>query len=94
MAILPVFADPLPTIAETDVAGAPNVGAVMGRIVKFTRPINYLGLPTLTLPIPRGGRELPNGIQIVARPYHEAQLFAIGQAYQREVPPQIARPIA
>ena len=67
VAILPIFADPLPTIAATDVAGAGNVGAVMGRIVKFTRPINYLGLPTLTLPIPRRGTELPNGIQIIAR---------------------------
>ncbi len=93
VAILPIFADPLPTIADTDVAGSPNVGAVMGRIVKFTRPINYLGLPTLTLPIPRAGKELPNGVQIIARPYHEAQLFAIGQAYQREVPPEIARPV-
>jgi aspartyl-tRNA(Asn)/glutamyl-tRNA(Gln) amidotransferase subunit A len=93
VAILPIFADPLPTIAATDVAGAANVGAVMGRIVKFTRPINYLGLPTLTLPIPRSGSELPNGMQIIARPYHEGLLFAIGQAYQRIVPPEIARPI-
>ena len=36
---------------------------------------------------------LPNGIQLVGRPYAEAQLFAIGQAYQREVPPEVARPV-
>ena len=65
----------------------------MGRVVKFTRPINYLGLPTLALPIPRGGG-LPNGIQLIGRPFAEAQLFAIGQAYQREVPPEIARPLS
>jgi aspartyl-tRNA(Asn)/glutamyl-tRNA(Gln) amidotransferase subunit A len=64
----------------------------MGRVVKYTRPINYLGLPTLTLPIPRNGG-LPNGVQIIGRPFAEAQLFAIGQAYQREVPPEIARPL-
>ena len=64
----------------------------MGRVVKFTRPINYLGLPTLTLPIPRAGG-LPNGIQLVGRPYAEATLLAVGQAYQREVPPEIARPL-
>ena len=52
----------------------------MGRVLRFTRPINYLGLPTLTLPIPRGSG-LPNGIQLIGRPYSEAQLFAIGQAY-------------
>jgi aspartyl-tRNA(Asn)/glutamyl-tRNA(Gln) amidotransferase subunit A len=90
VAILPVLADPLPTIAELDVGGGPNVQAAMARVVKFTRPINYLGLPTLTLPVPRDGG-LPSGIQLVGRPYAEAQLLAIGQAYQREVPPELAQ---
>jgi aspartyl-tRNA(Asn)/glutamyl-tRNA(Gln) amidotransferase subunit A len=93
IAILPVLADPLPTIAELDVGGGPKVQAAMGRVVKYTRPLNYLGLPTLTLPVPRGGG-LPNGIQLVGRPFAEAQLFAIGHAYQREVPPEIARPLS
>lgn len=92
VAILPIFADPLPTISELDVGGGPQLQAAMGRVVKYTRPVNYLGLPTLTLPVPRKGG-LPNGIQIIGRPFAEAGLFAIGQAYQREVPPEIARPI-
>jgi aspartyl-tRNA(Asn)/glutamyl-tRNA(Gln) amidotransferase subunit A len=92
IAILPILADPLPTIAELDVAAGPNLQAAMGRVVKFTRPINYLGLPTLALPIPRKGG-LPNGIQLIGKPFAEAQLLAIGQAYQREVPPEIARPL-
>jgi aspartyl-tRNA(Asn)/glutamyl-tRNA(Gln) amidotransferase subunit A len=85
-----VLADPLPAISELDVGGGPSVQAAMARVVKFTRPINYLGLPTLTLPVPRDGG-LPNGIQLVGRPFAEAQLLAIGQAYQREVPPELAR---
>jgi len=93
IAILPVLADPLPTIAELDVAGAPTLQAAMARVVQFTRPINYLGLPTLTLPVPRNGG-LPNGIQLIGRPFAEAQLLAVGHAYQREVPPELARPIA
>jgi aspartyl-tRNA(Asn)/glutamyl-tRNA(Gln) amidotransferase subunit A len=93
IAILPILADPLPTIAELDVSGGPKVQAAMGRVVKFTRPVNYLGLPTLTLPVPRNGG-LPNGIQLIGKPFAEAQLFAIGQAFQREVPPEIARPLA
>jgi aspartyl-tRNA(Asn)/glutamyl-tRNA(Gln) amidotransferase subunit A len=92
IAILPILADPLPTLADLDVAANPNLLAAMGRVVKYTRPINYLGLPTLALPIPRNGG-LPNGIQLIGRPFAEAQLFAIGQAYQREVPPEIARPL-
>ena len=90
--ILPILADPLPTLAELDVAANPNLLTAMGRVVKFTRPINYLGLPTLALPVPRNGG-LPNGIQLIGRPFAEAQLLAIGQAYQREVPAEIARPL-
>ena len=93
IAVLPVTADPLPTIAELDVAGGPQVQQTMARVVKFCRPINYLGLPTLTLPVPRSGKGLPTGVQIIAKPYAEALLFRIGQAYQRIVPPEIARPL-
>ncbi len=90
--LLPVLADVLPTIAELDVGGGPQVAAAMGRVVKFTRVINYLGLPALTLPVPRGSG-LPNGFQLVGRPYSEALLLAIGQAYQQEVPPEVAKPV-
>jgi aspartyl-tRNA(Asn)/glutamyl-tRNA(Gln) amidotransferase subunit A len=93
IAILPIFADPIPSIAELDIGGGPTLQAAMGRVVKYTRPINYLGLPTLTLPVPRGSG-LPNGIQLIGRPYSEARLLAVGQAYQREVPAELARPLA
>jgi aspartyl-tRNA(Asn)/glutamyl-tRNA(Gln) amidotransferase subunit A len=93
IAILPIFADPVPTIAELDIGGGPTLQAAMARVVKYTRPINYLGLPTLALPVPRAGG-LPNGIQLIGRPYAEAQLLAVGRAYQREVPPEVARPLA
>ena len=53
--ILPTFADPLPTIAALDVAGGPQLQAAMGRVVLYCRPVNYLGLPALTLPYSRGG---------------------------------------
>jgi aspartyl-tRNA(Asn)/glutamyl-tRNA(Gln) amidotransferase subunit A len=92
IAVLPILADPLPTIAELDVAGGPRLAAAMGRVVKFTRPVNYLGLPTLALPVPRAGG-LPNGVQLIGRPYSEARLLAVGQAYQGMVPPEIATPL-
>lgn len=85
---LPTFADPLPTIAELDVAGSPRLMSAMARVIYFTRPINYLGLPALTLPYPRDG--LPNGFQLVGRPFDEAGLLRFGAAYQREVRPEIA----
>lgn len=93
MAILPVLADPLPTIAELDVAGGPQLLAAMGRAVKYTRPLNYLGLPTIVLPTPRNGG-LPNGFQLVGRPFAEDRLLAIGRAYQKILPPEVATRLA
>jgi aspartyl-tRNA(Asn)/glutamyl-tRNA(Gln) amidotransferase subunit A len=88
--MLPVLPDPLPTIAELDVTSGPTVQARLGRIVEYTRPVNYLGLPALTLPYPREGY-LPNGFQLIGRPFDEARLLAMGYAYQREVPPEVVR---
>ena len=87
--ILPTFADPLPTIAALDVSGGPQLQAAMGRIVLFCRPVNYLGLPALTLPYPREGA-LPNGFQLVGRPFGEAKLLQLGASYQRTIKPELA----
>ena len=87
--ILPTFADPLPTIAALDVSGGPQLQAAMGRVVLYCRPVNYLGLPALTLPYAREG-QLPNGFQLVGRPFAEALLLRLGTAYQRDVKPELA----
>jgi aspartyl-tRNA(Asn)/glutamyl-tRNA(Gln) amidotransferase subunit A len=87
--ILPTFADPLPTIDELDVAGGPKLQAAMGRVVLYCRPVNYLGLPALTLPYAREG-QLPNGFQLVGRPFAEADLIRLGLAYQAVVKPELA----
>ncbi len=88
--ILPTFADPIPTIAALDVAGGPQLQAAMGRVVLYCRPVNYLGLPALTLPYPRDGG-LPNGFQLVGRPFAEAKLLRIGATYQRTIKPELAQ---
>ena len=53
------------------------------RLTRFTRPINYLGLPSLAIPagFTRGG--LPVGMQLVGRCFDEATLLRIGAAFQR-----------
>lgn len=86
--ILPTLADPLPTIEALDVAGGPKLMAAMARIVLYCRPINYLGLPALTLPYPPDG--LPNGFQLVGRPFSESTLLRLGRSYQQIVPPMLA----
>ena len=57
--------------------------AVIQRITKFTRPINYLGLPSLSIPTGFTGKGLPVGMQLIGRPFDEAGLTRIGAAFQR-----------
>ena len=89
VAILPNFADPVPTIAELDLGGSPKLMAAVARVILYTRPVNYLGLPALSLPYPDIAG-VPNGFQLVGRPFAEARLLSLGAAYQKHVPPRIA----
>jgi aspartyl-tRNA(Asn)/glutamyl-tRNA(Gln) amidotransferase subunit A len=81
--IAPVSPVPAPTIAESDVGNSPDAEAVIQRLTRFTRPINYLGLPSLSIPsgFTRGG--LPVGMQLIGRSFDEATLLRIGAAFQR-----------
>jgi aspartyl-tRNA(Asn)/glutamyl-tRNA(Gln) amidotransferase subunit A len=81
--IAPVAPVAAPTIAESDVGNSPDAEAVIQRLTRFTRPINYLGLPSLAIPsgFTRGG--LPVGMQLIGRSFDEAVLLRIGAAFQR-----------
>jgi aspartyl-tRNA(Asn)/glutamyl-tRNA(Gln) amidotransferase subunit A len=81
--IAPVAPMPAATIAESDVGNSLDAEAVIQRITRFTRPINYLGLPSLSIPSGFTRSGLPVGMQIVGRSFDEAMLLRIGAAFQR-----------
>lgn len=82
--LAPTAPMPAPTIAETDVGGADGAEAMIQRITRFTRPVNYLGLPAASLPCGFTRAGLPIGLQLIGRPFAEATLVRIGAAFQRE----------
>jgi aspartyl-tRNA(Asn)/glutamyl-tRNA(Gln) amidotransferase subunit A len=82
--LTPVLSFPVPTIRETDVGDNPKAMDLVVRIARNTRPINYLGLPALSVPCGLTKNGLPAGFQLVGRPFSEAALFRIGRAYERE----------
>ncbi|WP_127090490.1 amidase [Aquabacter cavernae] len=75
---------PAPTLAETDLGGAPNAEAMIQRLTRFTRPVNYLGLPAVSIPAGFTKTGLPVGLQLMGKPFDEATLLALGAAFQRE----------
>ncbi len=81
--ILPVAPVAAPTIAESDVGNSPDALAVIQRLSRFTRPINFLGLPSLSIPSGFTKDGLPVGMQLVGRSFDEAMILRIGAAFQR-----------
>ena len=81
--IAPVAPVAAPTIAESDVGNSPDAESVIQRLTRFTRPINYLGLPSLSIPAGFTRSGLPVGMQLIGRSFDEAMLLRIGAAFQR-----------
>src|SRR5882724_188093 len=81
--LAPVAPAAAPTIAESDVGNSPDAEAMIQRLTRFTRPVNYLGLPSLAIPAGFSGTGLPVGMQLIGRPFDEATLLRAGAAFQR-----------
>jgi aspartyl-tRNA(Asn)/glutamyl-tRNA(Gln) amidotransferase subunit A len=81
--LAPVSPAAAPTIAETDVGNSSGAEAMIQRLTRFTRPINYLGLPALSVPTGFTATKMPIGMQLIGRPFDESTVLTIGAAFQR-----------
>ena len=76
---VPTTAPPSSHSSETD----PRLLATLGGLAAFTRPFNFLGLPSLTVPCGFSREGLPLAFQLVGKPFSEALLLQIADRYQR-----------
>jgi aspartyl-tRNA(Asn)/glutamyl-tRNA(Gln) amidotransferase subunit A len=83
----------LPSIAATDVDNGPpgTEQAAMGISIN-TRPFNYLGLPSMSIPCGFDPNGLPIGLQISGRPFAEGAVLQAADAYQRDTDWHARRP--
>lgn len=78
----PVFAKPVPTIAEATPRSPEEIPAIQV-ISRNNRPANFLGIPALSIPAGFAWNGLPVAFQLMGRPFSESLLFRVGDAYQR-----------
>jgi aspartyl-tRNA(Asn)/glutamyl-tRNA(Gln) amidotransferase subunit A len=90
--VMPVIGLPVPTIEETDEAALGGSSEIVGRMTRWTRWVNYLGLPALSIPCGRDRRGLPVGLQLIGRPFSETTLFAIARGFQASTDWHARRP--
>ena len=83
-----IFATPtirmkVPTLQATDIdAGKPGAVEAFNALSINTRAINYMGLPSVSVPCGFDGDGLPIGFQIQGRPFAEGRSLKVADAYQ------------
>jgi Asp-tRNA(Asn)/Glu-tRNA(Gln) amidotransferase A subunit family amidase len=78
-------ATPIPAtrVGETEVTLGEGPIDVRGSLLRFTRPFNFSGHPACALPCGFTSDGLPIGLQLVGRPFDEATVLRVADAYQR-----------
>ncbi|MCH6588831.1 MAG: amidase, partial [Proteobacteria bacterium] len=71
----PVWPFPLPTIEESDLAANPGFTEFIAATGHCSRPVNYAGLPGVSVPAGFTANGLPSAFQLVGRPFDEALLL-------------------
>jgi aspartyl-tRNA(Asn)/glutamyl-tRNA(Gln) amidotransferase subunit A len=82
--VAPVLSYPVPKLSDVDVSGGPNTMRILNEITRLMRPVNFLGLPALSVPGGFTSNGLPCGFQIIGRPFAEPLLYRVGAAYEKE----------
>jgi aspartyl-tRNA(Asn)/glutamyl-tRNA(Gln) amidotransferase subunit A len=91
--VTPTIRTCLPTLAETDIDhGPPGTETKFMAVSANTRPFNYLGLPAISVPCGFDPHGCPIGLQIAGRPFAEARIMKVADAYQRDTDFHARRP--
>lgn len=72
-----------PRLDEVDVSDGKGMTELVLKVSRNTRPISYLGLPALSVPCGFNEIGLPIALQLIGRPFAEAQLCQFGHGYQQ-----------
>ena len=83
--VCPTMPIPVPTHEEADVETPGRVFGVVTALTPLVRPFNYLGLPSLTMPIGVDSVGMPIGAQLVGRPFAEARLLSVAHQLTADI---------
>ena len=68
---------------KIDIRGSKEV--VRSALTRFVRPTNLNGFPSLSVPCGFSTSGLPIGLQLIGRPFDEANLYRFGYAFEQEI---------
>jgi aspartyl-tRNA(Asn)/glutamyl-tRNA(Gln) amidotransferase subunit A len=79
-------------IGETETEVGDGTADVRSSLIRLTRPFNFSGHPACALPCGFTTGGLPIGLQVVGRPFDEATVLRVADAYQRATDWHTRRP--
>lgn len=82
-----------PTVEERQVALGDGTADVRSALIRFTRPFNLSGHPACAVPCGFTEGGLPIGMQLVGRPFDEATVLRVADAFQRLTDFHARRPV-
>jgi aspartyl-tRNA(Asn)/glutamyl-tRNA(Gln) amidotransferase subunit A len=85
----PITATP---VGQAQVAIGDAQSDVRSALISFTRPFNLSGHPACSIPCGFSTEGLPIGLQIIGRPFDEATILRVADAYQRATDWHTRRP--
>jgi aspartyl-tRNA(Asn)/glutamyl-tRNA(Gln) amidotransferase subunit A len=82
--LAPVLPIPTPTLEQTAYSNGPAYLKMVVALTRNTRPINFLGLPALSVTCGFTSDGMPTSFQLIGRPFSESLLFRLGHRFQME----------
>jgi aspartyl-tRNA(Asn)/glutamyl-tRNA(Gln) amidotransferase subunit A len=86
---LPVVA---PKLDQDSIAVLGKKETVRSALTRLMRPYNLTGIPAIVIPCGFSKSGLPAALQIAGRPFEEATILAVAQAYEKHTPWHERRP--
>jgi aspartyl-tRNA(Asn)/glutamyl-tRNA(Gln) amidotransferase subunit A len=86
-----VFLTPTTPIAAPPLQG-PDAIQQAGTLTRFTSPFNLTGLPAISLPCGFTSAGLPIGLQIISKPWAEAQVLQTAHAFEQATSWHLQKP--
>ena len=83
---------PAPAVGQKEVRIGAENQPVRPNLIRFTRPFNMTGHPAASVPCGFTAEGLPVGLQIIGRPFDEATVLRVADAYQRATDWHTRRP--
>ncbi len=81
MFMMPAIGIELPQVSEVCVSSAQFTPKKLLALHRFMGFVNYLGLPSLVLPVGRDANGMPISVQVVCRPYQELSLLRWAKSF-------------